>query len=59
MMSFPVILVTSGTGDRGPANMNKENFPKLFAYAEALKGLGSYKSAVEKIVALEGEYIII
>ncbi|KAJ7935240.1 glutathione S-transferase-like protein [Mycena leptocephala] len=50
MMSFPVILVTSGTGDQ---------FPKLFAYAEALKGLGSYKSAVEKIVALEGEYIII
>ncbi|KAJ6521334.1 hypothetical protein B0H19DRAFT_1244618 [Mycena capillaripes] len=30
MMSFPVIVVTSELGDRG---MNKETYPKLFAYA--------------------------
>jgi len=59
MMSFPVMVVTSEMGDRGPANMNKETFPKLFAYAEALKTSESYKRAVDKIVALEGEYTII
>jgi len=36
-------------------NMNKETFPKLFAYAELLKKSESYHRAVDKIVALEGE----
>ncbi|KAJ6589990.1 glutathione S-transferase-like protein [Mycena vulgaris] len=59
MMSFPIILVTSPLGDRGPSNLTKETHPKLFAYAELLKESESYKRAVEKIVALEGEYILI
>ncbi|KAJ6491731.1 glutathione S-transferase-like protein [Mycena vitilis] len=59
LMSFPVIIVTSGMGDRGPAGMNKETFPKLFAYAEELQKSDSYKRAVDKIVALEGEYTLL
>ncbi|KAJ7736913.1 glutathione S-transferase-like protein, partial [Mycena metata] len=59
MLSFPIMVVTSGLGDRGPANMTKETFPKLFAYAETLKKSESYKRAVDKIVALNGEYMII
>ncbi|KAF7362347.1 Glutathione S-transferase [Mycena venus] len=56
MMSFPVMVLTSVMGDGGP---NKERFPKLFAYAETLKNIESYKRAVDKIVALEGEYVLI
>jgi glutathione S-transferase len=59
MMSFPVMIVTSAMGNRGPANMNKETFPRLFAYAELLQSTESYKRAVDKVVALEGEYIVI
>ncbi|KAJ7270098.1 glutathione S-transferase-like protein [Mycena haematopus] len=58
MMSFPVLTVTSG-GNRGQTGMTKEAFPKLFAYAEVLQASESYKRAVEKVVALEGEYIMI
>ncbi|KAJ7772008.1 glutathione S-transferase [Mycena maculata] len=58
MMSFPILVVTSGTGDRGPADLTKETHPRLFAYAELLKESESYKRAVEKIVALEGEYTL-
>ncbi|KAJ7188826.1 glutathione S-transferase [Mycena filopes] len=58
MMSFPVVAVTSNL-DRGPANMTKETFPKLFAYAETLKKSESYKRAVDKIVALNGEYTVV
>lgn len=58
MMSFPVMAVTSNP-DRGPANMTKETFPKLFAYAETLKKSESYKRAVDKIVALNGEYTVV
>ncbi|KAF7362353.1 Glutathione S-transferase [Mycena venus] len=57
MMSFPVMLVTSGWGS--VANMNKETFPKLFAYAELLTKSESYKRAVDKIVAIEGEYKLV
>ncbi|KAJ7807865.1 glutathione S-transferase-like protein [Mycena olivaceomarginata] len=59
MMSFPVMIVTSAMGNRGPANMNKKTFPRLFAYAELLQSTESYKRAVDKVVALEGEYIVI
>ncbi|KAJ7104564.1 glutathione S-transferase-like protein [Mycena crocata] len=58
MMSFPVMIVTSGEGDRGPL-MTKETHPKLFAYAETLKASESYKRAVDKVVALEGEYTLV
>ncbi|KAF8124865.1 hypothetical protein K438DRAFT_1892667 [Mycena galopus ATCC 62051] len=56
MMSFPVIVAASEMGARGPT---KETFPRLIAYVEALKSSESYKRAVEKIVALEGEYTLI
>ncbi|KAJ6589988.1 glutathione S-transferase-like protein [Mycena vulgaris] len=59
MMSFPVILVTGPFSDRGRSTMTKETHPKLFVYAELLKESESYKRAVEKIVALEGEYNLI
>ncbi|KAJ7350663.1 glutathione S-transferase, partial [Mycena albidolilacea] len=58
MMSFPVMIVTSAMGNRGPANMNRETFPRLFAYAELLQSTESYKRAVDKVVALEGKYIV-
>ncbi|KAJ7125237.1 glutathione S-transferase-like protein [Mycena epipterygia] len=58
MMSFPIIIVTDG-GDRGPAGLNKETHPKLFAYAELMKKSGSYQRAVDKIVELEGEYKLV
>ncbi|KAJ7656313.1 glutathione S-transferase-like protein [Mycena polygramma] len=59
MMSFPVMLVTSEMLDRGPVSLNKTSFPRLFAYSEALKKGEGYKRAVEKIVALEGEYSLV
>ncbi|KAJ7099489.1 glutathione S-transferase [Mycena belliarum] len=59
MMSFPVLVVTSSLGDRGPSGLTKETHPKLFAYAELLKENESYKKAVGKIVALEGKYTLI
>ncbi|KAJ7496780.1 glutathione S-transferase-like protein [Mycena latifolia] len=59
MMSFPVLVVTSSLGDRGPSDLTKETHPKLFAYAELLKKSESYKRAVDKIVALEGNYTLV
>ncbi|KAF8193847.1 glutathione S-transferase [Mycena galopus ATCC 62051] len=53
MMSYPVVIIASEMGARSPT---KEAFPKLVAYVEALKASESYKRAVDKIVALEGEY---
>jgi glutathione S-transferase len=59
MMSYPVMVLTGGMGERSPAYLNKEAFPKVFAYAEVLKASESYKRAVDRIVALEGEYKIV
>ncbi|KAJ6485480.1 glutathione S-transferase-like protein [Mycena vitilis] len=59
MMSFPVMVLTSGMGERGPAYLTKEAFPRLFAYAEVLKAIPSYQKAVDRIVTLEGEYKIV
>ncbi|KAJ7618195.1 glutathione S-transferase-like protein [Mycena polygramma] len=59
MMSFPVIVLTGGMGERGPAYLTKEVFPRVFAYAEVLKAIPSYQRAVDRIVALEGEYKIV
>jgi glutathione S-transferase len=59
MMSFPVIIMTSSPGERGPSNLTKETHPRLFAYAELLKQSASYKRAVDKIVTLEGKYSLV
>ncbi|KAF7350992.1 Glutathione S-transferase [Mycena sanguinolenta] len=56
LMSFPVMVILSEMGERGP---KKQTFPKLFAYVDALKTSESFKRAVDKIVALEGEYVLI
>ncbi|KAF8150458.1 glutathione S-transferase [Mycena galopus ATCC 62051] len=58
MLSFPIMLLTS-EGNSAHASVSKMTFPRLFAYAEVLRTSESYKRAVEKIVALEGEYIIV
>ncbi|KAJ7270097.1 glutathione S-transferase [Mycena haematopus] len=55
MMSFPVLIETI----EGNRDMTKETFPKLFAYAKVLQASESYKRAVDKIVALEGAYIMV
>ncbi|KAJ7635744.1 glutathione S-transferase-like protein [Mycena polygramma] len=63
MMSFPVMVLTGGMGERGPVYLTKEAFPRVFnlkfAYAEVLKAIPSYQRAVDRIVALEGEYKIV
>ncbi|KAJ7736903.1 hypothetical protein B0H16DRAFT_111371 [Mycena metata] len=54
MLAVPVLLATGGWGkDFG---VEKSTFPKSFAYAEALKEVGSYRRAQEKVATLEGEY---
>ncbi|KAF7289339.1 Glutathione S-transferase [Mycena indigotica] len=55
MMSYPTLLATSGSA-RAPGGLTKESHPRLFAYGEKLQESESYKRAVEKIIALEGEY---
>ncbi|KAJ7328494.1 glutathione S-transferase-like protein [Mycena albidolilacea] len=59
MMGYPILVVTSDLGDRGPANVNRERSPHMFAYAAALQATESYNKAVKKVVALEGEYVLI
>jgi glutathione S-transferase len=55
MMGYPILVVTS---DHGPATVNRERFPHMFAYAAALQATESYNKAVKKVVALEGEYVL-
>ncbi|KAJ7188845.1 hypothetical protein C8R46DRAFT_1171711 [Mycena filopes] len=50
MMGFPVLLGTSGWGDLG---IDHASFPRLFAYAEALKKVESYRRAEERADELE------
>ncbi|KAJ7072749.1 hypothetical protein C8F01DRAFT_972469 [Mycena amicta] len=57
MMSYPVLLATSGSA-RAPGGLTKETHPRLFAYGEKLQESESYKRAVEKIIELEGEYLV-
>ncbi|KAJ7611658.1 hypothetical protein FB45DRAFT_313662 [Roridomyces roridus] len=57
MMSFPLLVARQPIdGPIGP--LNKETYPKLYAYTELLESGASYKRAVDKIIELEGEYVI-
>lgn len=55
MMSFP-LLVARQALDGPTAPLNKETYPKLYAYTELLEENVAYKRAVDKIIELEGEY---
>ncbi|KAK7057670.1 glutathione S-transferase [Favolaschia claudopus] len=55
IMSFPILGVLN---DKSLA-VNRATYPKLFAYADELQKGESYKRAVEKIIALEGEYVLV
>lgn len=53
MMSYPLSTVRTSQ-DGGP--LNKESYPKLWAYTELLKESESSKRAIAKIVEIDGEY---
>ena len=50
LMSFPLDAA------RGRAGLDKDKYPKLWAYVERLQERDAYKRAVQKIIEVEGEY---
>ncbi|KAJ6589980.1 glutathione S-transferase-like protein [Mycena vulgaris] len=54
LMSFPLILAQVPQDGHSP--LNKEAYPKLWAYTELMKDSAGSKRAVEKIIEIEGEY---
>ncbi|KAJ7771476.1 hypothetical protein B0H16DRAFT_1881109 [Mycena metata] len=56
MISFPLLAARSLPDT---STLTEENFPRLWRYTELLESSPSYKRAVEKVVELEGEYILI
>ena len=50
MMSFPLGAA------KGRSTFSKEKHPKLWEYVERLENLDAYKTAVQKIVEVEGSY---
>ncbi|KAJ7655363.1 glutathione S-transferase [Mycena rosella] len=56
LMSFPLIVAQQPIAEGA---LNKDAYPRLWAYTELLKESKGYKKAVERIVELEGEYIVL
>ncbi|KAJ7503075.1 putative glutathione S-transferase [Mycena galericulata] len=54
LMSFPLISAQIPQDGRSP--LNKEAYPSLWAYTELLKESAGSKRAVDKIIAIDGEY---
>ncbi|KAJ7042080.1 glutathione S-transferase-like protein [Mycena alexandri] len=54
MISFPLLAAR-----QLPDALTQKNFPRLWKYTELIESSPSYKRAVEKVVELEGEYILI
>lgn len=50
LMSYPLIA------GKGRAGLSKEKYPTLYAYVEILEAEPGYKTAVEKIVEIEGKF---
>ncbi|KAJ7032744.1 hypothetical protein C8F04DRAFT_1235150 [Mycena alexandri] len=54
LMSYPLLIAQIPQDGHSP--LNKEAYPKLWEYAELLKESPGNKRAIEKIVAIGGEY---
>ncbi|KAJ7496799.1 glutathione S-transferase-like protein [Mycena latifolia] len=56
LMSYPLIVAQLPMADSA---LNKEKYPRLWAYTELLKQSKGYGKAVQRIVELEGEYVVL
>lgn len=55
LLSFPLI---AGRESGGVTCATKDQYPKLAAYIQRLEEEPGYKKAVEKVIQIEGEYIV-
>ncbi|KAJ7125228.1 hypothetical protein C8R44DRAFT_831032 [Mycena epipterygia] len=54
LISFPLIVAM--VPQDGRSSLNKEAYPRLWAYTEMMKASASSKRAEQKIIEIEGEY---